>query len=118
MYYLKMFGISLFLTLVIESIELLFRKEWNRKNFGLLVLVNILTNPAAVAMALICKTHFSDINGIFIEIPIEILVVLVEAFVYRMFAKLPEWDLKKPVHLAVMANLISWGLGVVVQLIR
>lgn len=105
-YLLKMFGISLGLTLVIElAIGYLMGMRWG-KHIVLMVLVNILTNPAAV---LACWLGAA-------EIPVEIVVFLVEAGVYYWFSKDENWKIKHPVLLALAANLISWTSGILIQL--
>lgn len=105
-YLLKMFGISLGLTLVIElSIGYLMGMR-KRKHILLMVLVNILTNPAAV---LACWLGAA-------EIPVEIVVFLAETGVYCWFSKDESWDIKHPVLLALIANFISWTSGILIQL--
>ena len=112
-YYLKMFVVSLLLTQVIELFILFLLREHNKKNVGLMILANILTNPAAVFLATWCTTFTRGMWQIVIQIPIEILVVLVEAYVYRSFAKCEGWNLKKPIRLAIVANTVSWLVGLI-----
>lgn len=101
---LEMFGISLALTLVIE-----FAVGWclgmrSGRQILLVVLVNILTNPAAVLL------HWLGIP----QIPIEITVVLVEAVVYWLFSKDGSWNIRNPVLMAVICNAVSWTGGILI----
>ena len=105
-YLLKMFGISLGLTLVIELAIGYLMGMRKRKHILLMVLVNVLTNPAAV---LLCWLGAA-------EIPVEIVVFLVEAGVYYWFSKDNNWQIKHPVLLSLIANFISWTSGILIQL--
>lgn len=108
-YLLKVFGISLLLTLLLEWIFALAWGLRGKKVFLLVTLVNIVTNPAAVL------TYW--LYGIFIgkalaavQICIEIVVVTAEALIYRSFAQEESFGLKRPVWFAVLANGLSWGI--------
>ena len=102
MYLLKMFGISLLLTLVIELAIALTWGMRSRKQILLVILVNVLTNPAAV---LLCWLGIP-------QLPVEIAVVLTEALVYKD----PAWKISHPVLLAMVCNVISWGTGILIQM--
>ena len=104
-YLLEMFGISLLLTLLLELPAVWVMGLRQRKTILLGILVNLLTNPAAVYLHLI---------GI-PQIPIEIVVITVEAVVYGWFSRDENWRIPHPVRLAVIANLISWSIGYIVQ---
>ena len=105
-YILEMFGISLGLTLLIE-LPIGFAMGMRRKKHILLmILINVLTNPAAV---LLCWLGVA-------QIPVEIAVFVVEAGVYYWFSKDDKWRIKYPVLLALLANLISWTSGILIQL--
>ena len=99
---LTLFGVSLGLTLVFE---LAFAFCFGLRSGGellLVVLVNVLTNPAAVWL------HWCF--GI-PQIPLEIVVVLVEYYVYR------EFKISRPLALSALANGVSWGLGLILQML-
>ena len=106
LYLLKMFGISLLLTWVIEIPVGYVLGLRGRKCLLLMLLVNLLTNPAAVLL------HLLGVS----QIPIEIGVVIVEALVYRWFSKDGKWKISHPVLLSVAANVISWTSGILIQL--
>ena len=105
-YILEMFCISLGLTLLIE-LPIGFAMGMRRKKHILLmILVNVLTNPAAV---LLCWLGAA-------QPPVEIAVFLVEAGIYYWFSKDDKWQIKHPILLALLANLISWTSGILIQL--
>lgn len=96
---LEMFCISLALTLLFElPVVWCFGLRTGRQLL-LAVLVNILTNPAAVLL------HLWGIP----QLPIELAVVALEAFVYRRFG------IRRPLPLSLTANTISWTLGLLIQ---
>lgn len=108
-YLLKMFGISLLLTLLIEWI---FAFVWGlrgKKTFLLVTLVNLVTNPAAVLTYWLYGMYCGKAL-LAVQIGIELVVVTVEALIYRNFAKEESFDLKWPVLFAVLANGLSWGI--------
>jgi len=115
-YVLEMFGVSLVLTLVIELAVLLLLRENSRRNIVLLILANVLTNPVAVFLAWLGNVYGGLGRQIWFQIPIEIVVVFVEAGIYWMFSKEKEWEIRHPICLAVVANMVSWLCGVAIQL--
>lgn len=109
-YLLQMFGISLLLTLLIEWLITFLWGLRGKKAFLLVTLVNIVTNPAAVLTYWLYRVYFADTSMV-VQIGIEILVVTVEALIYRSFAKEADYKIKWPVALAIVANAVSWGAG-------
>ena len=105
-YILEMFGISLGLTLLIE-LPIGFAMGMRGKKYILLmILINVLTNPAAV---LLCWLGAA-------QIPVEIAVFGVEAGIYYWFSKDEGFTIKHPILLALVANFVSWGSGILIQL--
>lgn len=102
---LNMFGISLCLTLVIEIAVGFVLGMRRREQLLLLVLVNILTNLAAV---LLCWLGMP-------QIPVETGVFLVEAGVLYLFSVDDGWRITHPVRLSIVCNGCSWLLGIVLQ---
>ena len=100
----QMFAVSLGATIVLEALVMILMGEQSKKNLLLLLLVNVLTNPLAVYLAFIGKMFW-------LQIPIEIGVVLVEAWIYNWFSKDENWVIKRPVLLAILANVFSWSIG-------
>lgn len=97
------FIISLSLTLLLE---LPFAYLWglrSRCNLKLAVLVNVLTNPAAVLF------HSLGLP----VLPLETAVVVVEAFCYRTRGE----SIRHPFLLALCANVFSYTIGLVLNVI-
>ena len=95
----------------------LWTHAWKRKEISLVVLVNLLTNPAVVWTLRMAGMFFYPPVIWGIEIVAEVLVIVVEALVYLRFAKEESWNIKRPVLLAVTANLASWGIGILLKVI-
>lgn len=105
-YCLQMFGFSLGLTLLTElTVGWCFGLR-AMKQIRLLILVNLLTNPAAVWLHSFWRVP---------QLSIEIAVVIIEYYVYRLFRT--EAAIAHPLALSLTANGISWGLGIVLQLV-
>lgn len=79
----------------------------------LAVLVNLLTNPAAVLLCWLGRIYLPVFPAFPVQVLVEIIVVAVEARIYRSFAGKPGWEIGNPVALAVVANVCSWGIGLV-----
>ena len=111
MYLIRMFGISLMLTIAIELVAALLFGMRMRKNMLLVVLVNVFTNPPAVLCNWLCRLYLPDYHRISVQLAIETVVVIVEAFVYCLYARDERRQIKRPVLLAFAANGCSWLLG-------
>ena len=104
-YLLEMFAVSLIMTLLVEiPISRVMGLRGN-KHLLLLVLVNVLTNPAAVLL------HWLGVP----QIPIELGVIALESAVYFWFSRDEGWRIPHPVWLSVAANTASWFLGLLIQ---
>lgn len=104
-YLLKMFGYSLGLTLLMELPLGIFMGMRGRKSLLLMILVNLLTNPAAV---FVCWLGLP-------QLPVEMVVVAAEAVVYCVFAQKGKWKISHPVWLSVATNAVSWIGGILLQ---
>lgn len=112
MYLIRMFGISLMLTIAIElAIAILFGMRM-RKNMLLVVLVNVFTNPPAVLCNWLCRLYLPDYHRVAVQLAIEAVVITVEALIYSGFARDERWRIRKPVLFSLTANGCSWLLGV------
>ena len=108
---LKIFGVSLGLTLVIElALAAVFRVR-SKRGLLIVLLANILTNPAAVFLCIALGPFF---GGLFLpfQLLVEAAVVLVEGRVYRDFRE----DLNAvfpPLLLSLILNACSYGTGLI-----
>lgn len=105
-YLLEMFGVSLGMTLLIELPVGFAMGMRGWKYVLLMLLVNVLTNPAAV---------FVCWHGV-PQFPVETIVVAVEACVYYWFSTDDAWKIGHPVLLSVAANAVSWIGGILIQM--
>ena len=113
-YLIRMFAISFLLTVLIETnVALLFR--WRKRHMLLLViLVNLLTNPPAVLICWLGRIYLPPLFSAPIQLFVELMVILTEAYIYCRFAKSPGWQgghTLRPVRLAIISNMCSWLLG-------
>ena len=104
---LTMFVLSFGLTLLFELPVCWLFGLHSRETLTLAFLVNLLTNPAAVFLSWL---------GI-PQIPIEIAAVLTECYVYHAFSNHPGYSIRHPFALSLTANGVSYGLGLLIQLI-
>lgn len=112
MYLIRMFGISLMLTIAIELAAALLFGMRMRKNMFLVVLVNVFTNPPAVLCNWLCRLYLPDYHRAAVQLAIEAVVITVEALIYIGFARDERWQIRKPVLFSLTANGCSWLLGV------
>lgn len=105
MHLLEVFGISLLLTLILELPLAYLLGIRGKKGALLVVLVNILTNPAAV---LLCRLGVP-------QLPVELGVVLAEGAVYYVFSRDENWRIPHPMCTALICNTVSWLTGILLQ---
>lgn len=105
-YLFEMFSISLGLTWLLELAVAACMGLRDRKSIFLVLLVNLLTNPAAV---LLCYLGIP-------QLLVELAVIAVEACVYTSFSKDPKWQIPHPVILSAAANLVAWIGGMLLQM--
>lgn len=96
---LRTFLLSLGLTLLLE-LPAAFLWGLRKRELVTVLAANLMTNPLAVAL------HLAGVP----QIPIELGVVLAEGWAYRLHFE------KRPVLLAIVSNVLSWGVGILIQL--
>lgn len=116
MYYLKTFGVSLLLTLIIENAAAFCIGERGRRTVLLVCLVNILTNPPVVLLYLLLSRRFPDASRFCIQLPPELLVLMIEALVYRAFSAKKGDVIRRPGVLSLIGNVCSYGTGLLIHL--
>lgn len=97
--------VSLFLTLFLETGFAFILKKRN-KDLLLVVLVNILTNPAVVLLYWLTK-KYTLYDTILVTTILETLAILVEAFYYKKFGD----QFKTPFLFSLGTNAFSYGMG-------
>ena len=109
-YLVKMFSVSLLMTLLVEGMVAFVWGLRGRKHFLLVFLVNVLTNPMAVLLYWLYQVYFAQ-HSLLLQILIELAVVIVEACIYKSFAEDERFRIRRPIGLAIVANVLSWGIG-------
>ena len=104
-------GASLGLTL---AFELPFAALWGlrRRDLGLCALVNALTNPFVVVCTLLWR-HYVPLPEFLPVAALELAAVVTEGLIYRELGE----DIQKPFRFSLCANALSYGLGLLVNLI-
>ena len=109
---LSSLGISLALTIILEFLFALLYGIRNKKDLLLLVLVNILTNPPVV-LGYYLLSYYTLWNEFLIQIPLEILAVLAEAYYYKTYGK----DFRHPLLFSLFANAFSFCMGILLNIV-
>ncbi|MBE6813191.1 MAG: hypothetical protein E7523_09980 [Ruminococcaceae bacterium] len=104
-------GISLMLTWLLESIAYLFVKKKTLRDYLVLLLVNLVTNPVVVLIS-VC-TSFSGMTDILLTVVLEASAVLIEWQLYKRCAQY----IPRPLCFALCANLFSYFTGQILQLL-
>ena len=102
--------VSLILTLMIETAFFFLVGKRNKKDLLLLVLVNILTNPAVVFLYWMAMLH-TNLNRIIVIMHLELFAILTEGAYYKKYGQ----DFKRPYLFSIAANVFSYGTGVLLQ---
>ena len=110
MFYIKMFGISLGLTLVFET-GLAFLLKIRKLNLIPVILVNIISNPVAVYIAYFANVRFPWV------LFIEAAVVLFEGAVYYVLDRNEIFEIRRPFLKALILNAFSYTAGIVIDLL-
>ena len=108
---LPTFALSLALTLIFELLIALLCRLRGR-DLLLVVLVNILTNPAVVYLDTVCGMLLPNGRDLR-QIPLELAAIAVEALCYARFAT----AVRHPWMFALAANVFSYGCGLLIQIL-
>ena len=108
---LNMFGTALLFTLLIELAVAVLYNIRSRQKLLLVVLVNILTNPPAVLLHWLGSLYLPALPDLWLQLGLELLVILAEALIYHSFSTKKESQLQHPVLLSLTANTCSWLAG-------
>lgn len=98
---------ALCITIIIEMVVAMLLGLRNPKDYLLLVVVNMLTNPAINSLY---HYVFNGQGGLGLELVLEMGVVLVEGFLFKRLE-----EIHHPWFFALLINLASYGVGILVQ---
>ncbi len=104
-------GISLMFTWLLESIAYLFVKKKTWRDYFVLILVNLVTNPVVVLLS-VC-TSFTGVADVLLTASLEISAVLIEWQLYKKCAL----HIRRPFVFALCANAFSYLTGLILQLL-
>lgn len=109
---LSTLALSLLLTILLEE---LFALAWGLRGWRewvVLILVNLLTNPAVVLLHHL-STGLWGMNTVPVTAVLECAAVVAEWQCYKNCSE----QLKRPFLFALLANVISYSMGCIIQLI-
>ena len=104
-------ALSLLMTIALEIGFFLIVKKWNKKDFLLVILVNVLTNPVVVLLYWLTAL-FTDWNTVIVLIPLELFAVLTEGYYYKKYGN----GFRRPYLFSTAANVFSFGTGLLIQM--
>ena len=83
----------------------------DKKDFLLVVLVNVLTNPV-VALLYWLTAMYAKWNTIIVLIPLELFAILTEGYYYKKYGS----GFRRPYLFSIAANVFSFGTGLLIQM--
>ena len=104
--------VSLPLTVILETVFLLAAGKRGRRDLLLLVLANVVTNPAVVLIYSVAAAY-TGLHRAVIITPLEITAVFIEGYYYKKYGA----DFRRPYLFSVAANAFSYGAGFLIQFI-
>jgi hypothetical protein len=109
---IRSLSLSFVLTIVLEAGFFLIVGKRDKRDFLLLVLVNILTNPIVVLIFWLVAVY-TDCNPYIVLIPLEISAVMTEGFYYRKYGRC----FSRPFIFSLSANMVSFGVGELIDML-
>jgi len=103
-------GFSLVLTVVLETGFFLLIGKRNKRDLLLVVTVNILTNPVVVSLYWLAILY-TNANPIIITMALELLAVFAEGYYYKKYGQ----AFPHPYFFSIVANIVSFGIGLLIQ---
>jgi len=103
-------GLSLLLTLVLETGFFLLTGKRGRRDLLLVVLVNVLTNPVVV-LAYWLIVFYTSLNHVIMKAVLELAAVLAEGYYYKKYGQ----AFQRPFLFSFAANAFSFGIGLLLQ---
>lgn len=100
-------------TILIEFISAYILKIRDKKDYLNIFLVNVITNPIVVLFPYVIYLYLGVIYRFILIIILEILAVLVEGLFYKKYLKFNEINYFK---LSLILNLVSYGVGVIIDI--
>ena len=107
-------AVSLLLTIILETgfFFIVKIRKWNKKDLGLVILVNIITNPIVVLLNWL-TVMYTEYNTVIILILLEIFAIVTEGCYYKKYGK----SFGHPYLFSFLANMFSYWIGILIQLL-
>lgn len=112
-----MFALSFFITLSVEFLVAILFGIRTKRGLLLVFLMNLLTNPMAVFIHL-CGMTLLPFWNTWCQVGMEVGVLILEAFIYVLFSRKDDFHIKKPILLATVANVTSFGCGLFINYLK
>ncbi|MCL1810352.1 MAG: hypothetical protein FWG42_11410 [Clostridiales bacterium] len=103
---------SLILTIAFETGFFLLTGKRGKKDLLLVVLANVLTNPVVVLLYWL-SAYYTEWNSAIVLTPLELFAILTEGYCYRKYGQ----GFKRPYLFSLAANVFSFWVGVLIQLL-
>ena len=113
---LKTFAIALILTIIVEEVIAFFMGKRTKLELIIILLVNTLTNPLMMLYYTFIRGQLPDAPKVLLQIPGEIVVVLVEAYVFKTMGKTKDYNFDHPLLLSIVLYTLSWMIGILLQM--
>ena len=107
---LSALALALGLTLALEIGFFFVMGKRNLRDMGLVLLVNILTNPPVVLLYWLAA-YYTSWPSVAVIIPLEVLAVLAEGYYYRKYGQ----KFCRPYIFSAVANAFSFVAGALLQ---
>jgi len=107
---LTSFALSLALTLTLETGFFILTGKRDKKDMLLVLLVNILTNPAVVLLYW-QTVLFTDWNAVLVTILLELFAIGTEGYYYKKYGR----SFRRPYFFSFAANTLSFWTGWLIQ---
>ena len=106
---------SLFFTLIIELLISMVLGSRNKEDIKVIICANICTNPVIVYITNCIMLLNNMILYSVVVIFLEIIVVIVEYIIYK---KCLRCDKISPFIISLVNNMISFGMGIIIKIIK
>jgi len=107
---IKALFISLAMTVLLECGFFLLAGKRNKSDLLLVVLVNVLTNPAVVSFYWLAATYTAW-NIIIVNVILESFAAVAEGYCYSRYGR----EIRRPYAFSLAANAFSFGLAFLLQ---
>lgn len=102
---------SLLLTLILEVGFFWLTGKRKKKDLLLVCLVNILTNPVVVLFYWLAVLY-TRLNSVIVVVVLELCAITVEGYYYKNYGE----EFPHPYGFSIAANIVSFGIGLLIQL--